>query len=628
MGESWYEWNEEEFDMTNTLTGAESVRWDLSILYTGLNDPRLEADIAALVDMQKAFHAAHKNNLSQTLAKAVADYAEIHMLWGKIAAYMGLRQSTDVADAAIKAKVAEVDTVLSRSSGEYLTFFCLELVTLDDAMLAEWYATDPIAAKHRPWIEQMRLHKPHLLSEPVESALTKRSPFECGAWSEFFEELEADLEFLFRGEKRILTEMLHVLRDSKDAAERFEAMGCINAGLKGSFAKYAAQTLWIVAGSGAVERRERSYRHPMDARNKSNLISDAVVDALHDAVTEVAAPLAQRYYRLKAAHLGLSTMRWSDRNASLPFSDTTTMPFEEAMDIVFTAYQSFSPTLACLIGECMAERRIDAPAVKGKRSGAFNASIVLPGGVPVSFTLLNYLGSSRDAMTLAHELGHAGHGLLAGKAQGALMYNAPIAYAETASVFGENVTFSFLREKLAKEDNPRHLLALLMGKIEDILNTTVRQIGFSNFERRLHGMDPLLREWREPKKLSVEELNGIWLETLEQLYGKAGDVFTYENADHLWTYVHHFHSPFYVYGYAFGELLTQCLYAQWERLGNRFEPLYLDLLRAGGTKNATELLEPFGLDPSRKQFWIDGICVGLGAMVKEAEELSRTVISS
>ena len=288
-----------------------------------------------------------------------------------------------------------------------------------------------------------------------------------------------------------------------------------------------------------------------------------------------------------------------------------------------TAYGSFSATLAGIVKSFFADRRIDAPVFKEKRHGAFNSSHVLPGGRPVSFTLLNYLGSNKDVMTLAHELGHGVHGILAGEAQGPLMFHAPIAYCETASVFGEMTTFTFLKDRLHRLGDKKSLLALIMEKLDSTINTVVRQIGFSNFERRLHGMDETYSKWSEVRKRFAEELAEIWHQTTKELYGDEGEVFTYENTDRLWAYIPHFHSPFYVYGYAFGELLTQSLYAQRERLGARFEPLYLDLLRSGATKNVGELLAPFGLDARSEAFWKDGINASLGALIEEAEQLSR-----
>ena len=611
--------------METTTDRTNQVRWDLSILYTDITDPRLDADLASLTAMAKHFSLTYKGKLAELLGGAIRDYSEIEMLSGKIGSYLFLRESTDLTNAAIKAKNAAFQREWSAVRGEHLTFFELELVELGDDTLKKYYESDAIVTKHRPWIEHIRTFKPHFLSEPVESALTKRSPFDSSSWSEFFDEVEADLNFEFRGASKNITEMMHLIAESKDAQERAEALQCVNDGLAGPFAKYSAQTLYMVAGLKSVEDTERGYAHPMALRNKANRIPDSVVDVLHNAVTSLGGSLTRRYYKLKARHLGLSVLRWSDRNAPMPFADMTEIPFDEAADIVKTSYESFSPTLTALVKSLFADRRIDAPVVKEKRSGAFNSSHVLPGGKPVSFTLMNYLGSNKDVMTLAHELGHGVHGILAGEAQGPLMFHAPIAYCETASVFGEMTTFTFLKQRLVRSGDQKSLLALIMAKIDSTINTVVRQIGFSNFERRLHGMNESYTAWSEPEKRSVEELDAIWLKTAQELYGAEGEIFTYENSNHLWAYIPHFHSPFYVYGYAFGELLTQSLFAQRQRLGARFEPLYLDLLRSGSTKDVVELLAPFGLDARNEAFWKDGITVSLGALIEEAEQLSRAI---
>lgn len=381
--------------MNKEMIGAEDIRWDLSVFYSGLNDPRLESDLE--------------------------DYAGLSVLSDKIGHYLFFRQSLDTGDAEVKAKTAEAERKLSAAGGEYLTFFTLELVDIPDETLEKLYADNETAKKHRPWVEYLRVFKPHLLSEPVESALTKRSPFGDSAWSGFFDELEADLRFRFGGKEKTLTEMLSTLTNSQDRIERAGALQIINDGLSGPFAKYSAQTLHVVAGLGAVEDKERGYKNPMDSRNKSNRVSDVVVDALHSAITKTAGPLAQRWYRLKAAHLGMKKLKWSDRNAPLPFVDTSVVPFKDAMATVLAAYESFSPTLAGIIRKMVAEKRLDAPVTKGRRGGAYNASLVFPGGKVAAFTFLNYLGSTRDVMTLAHELGHGVHGTLSGEAQGPLM---------------------------------------------------------------------------------------------------------------------------------------------------------------------------------------------------------------
>lgn len=609
--------------MENAIANAELVRWDLSILYTDIADPRLDSDLAALTSMAANFAARYRGHLGELLGEAMRDYSEIEMLSGKISSYLFLRESTDLTNAEIKAKHAAFQRELSAVRGEHLTFFELELVQLSDETLQKFYERDSFVSKHRPWIEHIRMFKRHFLSEPVESALVKRSPFDSGSWADFYDEVEADLNFEFRGGSKNLTEMMHLIAESKDTAERADALKCVNDGLAGPFAKYAAQTLYMVAGLKAVEDKERGYAHPMDLRNKASRIPDSVVDVLHHAVTTLGGELTRRYYKLKARHLGLATLRWSDRNAPMPFADTSVIPFDEAAAMVTSSYESFSPTLSKIVKSFFDDRRVDAPVVKEKRHGAFNSSHVLPGGKPVSYTLMNYLGSNKDVMTLAHEFGHGVHGILAGEAQGPLMFHAPIAYCETASVFGEMTTFTFLKERLVRAGDKASLLALIMSKLDSIINTVVRQIGFSNFERRLHGMDETYSAWSEPKKHSVEELDALWLKTAQELYGKDGEIFTYENSSHLWAYIPHFHNPFYVYGYAFGELLTQSLYVLRQRMGARFESLYLDLLRSGSTKDVVELLAPFGLDARSEAFWLDGIRVSLGALIEEAEQLSR-----
>lgn len=598
-------------------TGAEHVRWDLGFLYRSVDDPALDADLKEIVKRCHAFSAAYRGKLGEKLGDALRAYADITARAMKVGVYLFLSKSVDVANAAIQAKRAEADRILNDASGEHLTFFTIELVGLSDADIARQAKADAFVAKHRPWIDHARLFKPHLLSEPVEAALTKRESFGPGAWSDFFDEVEADLRFRLGNDTLTLTEILHVVNDDPNRTRRSRALKALNDGLGGSFAKYAAQTLWQTAGSNALENKERGYKHPMQSRNMGNRIPDKVVEALHEAVTGVAGPLARRWYRLKAKLLGVKRLAWSDRNAHLPFEDKSLVPFGVAQhEIVLPAYRSFSPTLAKLIEEMVKEKRIDAPAGPNRESGAYCYSIVLPDGKPVSFNFLNYKGSKRDVMTVAHEEGHAVHGLLAGEAQGVLQQHAPMAYAETASVFGEMTTFNFLRDRMAKSDDAEALLALVAGKIDDMLNTVVRQISFSNFERALHGAG---------KKLSADELDGIWMDVTRAMYGKDGDVFDYADMEHLWAYVSHFHRPFYVYSYAFGELLTQSLYAKKDEYGTKFEPLYLDLLRAGSTKDAVGLLKPFRLDPTDPKFFADGITGSLGKLVTEAERLARKI---
>lgn len=602
--------------MNDKKLGTESVRWDLSGFYSGLDDPQIMKDVAEWERLAKQFAAEFRGKLATRLGAALGAEAELDMLDNRIGGYLHLSQSLNANDERVRNLNESIGRRLAAIHGEHLTFYELELAALPEETVASLAAADETVKRHLPRLHKTRLRRPHQLTEEVQSALDKRSPFGPGTWSEFYDVMEADLRFSFAGKKQTLGQMLDTVAHHKDAAVRARAQKVLNDGLGGTFAKFSAQVLNVTAGSKAVEDKERRYSHPMSSRNLSNLIPDEVVEALHVAVRETAAPLARRYYRLKARHLGKKTLLWSDRNASMPFKSDRRIPFAEAMEMVERSFRGLSPIMGDLAMRFFKEKRIDAPPAQGKDSGAYNMSLMLPGNRATSFVLLNYRGCERDVMTLAHELGHGVHGHLAAEAQGALMFHAPMAYAETASVFGEMTVFDRLRAEQAEKGDDRAALALLMGKIDDFMNTVVRQISFSNFERRLHAANAA------GQRLAADELDALWLEVTREMYGADGEVFRYRDMEHLWTYVSHFQRPFYVYSYATGELFTQGIYARRKALGKKFEPLYLDLLRAGGTKGAAELLAPFGLDPALPNFWSDGIMASVGRWIEEAENLS------
>lgn len=595
-------------------TGAERVRWNLTSLYKGMKDPEIEKDVARFERMAKRFRTSHKGKLKRTLGKALRDYAKLETLSGKVVIFLYLNFSTKLDNDFIKGRRAEIGNRFSAAWGEYLTFFELEVARMPKKDIQRLLKSDRTVKKHRPWVEQVRKDAPHLLSEEVESALTKRSPFGPGSWAGYFDEMEGRLRFPLGKKMLTLPEILHALDEERDPKKRAAILKTVNEGLAGEFAELSAMTLYQTAGKKKVEDRERGYPHPMAARNEGNMIPDKVVEAVHTAVHDVGSPLAKRLYRLKTRHLGLRKLNWSDRNAKMPFVDKTIIPWSEAKDIVLRAYGSFSPTLAFLVKQQFDRKRIDAPPGKGKASGAYNYSMIHPDGTPMSWTFLNYQGSNRDVQTLAHELGHGVHGLLAGEEQGPVMFRAPMAFAETASVFGEMTTFRYLNERLKQSGDDESRLALIMGKLDSMINTVVRQIGFSDFEQEVH---------KAGRRLSVPELNEIWMRTVRALYGEDGEVFRYRNMDHLWCYVGHFHRPFYVYAYAFGEMLTQLLYGLQDEMGERFEPRYLDLLRAGGTKDVVKLTKPFGLNPRDSRIWKKALKDGIGALLAEAEELSK-----
>lgn len=597
---------------TNQAAGAENTRWDLSCFYAGADDPRMEADLEAYAKAAKAFRETYKGKLSEKLGPAIAEYARLDALSNAPLVFLFLKFSVDTTDAAVESRMAEVQQRLSLISGEELTFFALEVIAMADEAIAAQAERDAVVAKHRPWIAQLRRHRPHVFEEAIESALAKRAPYGDNAWSEFHDKAESMLRFPWDGGQRPLTEMLHLLQEEETSERRAGVMKAINDGFRGFFAEYSAQALYVVAGAKGVEDRERGYPHSMSARNMGNEVPDATVEALHRAALEVGAPLTQRYYRLKAEMLGLPKLRWSDRNAKLPFEDAAQVPFEEAKRIVLAAYRSFSPTMADVVEDLFARGRVDAPGLPNRRGGAYDYSVILPDGTPETFVFMNYRGSRRDVATLAHELGHAVHGILAAREQGPLMFHAPMAYAETASIFGERVTFEHLKAQLAAAGDPKAELALVIGALDDAMNTVIRQISFSEFERLLHAAGG--------RKLSVEELSKNWMEVTKTFYG---DAFLYEDMDLQWSYVSHFHRPYYVYSYAFAKLFVDGIYGCKDRLGDRFEPAYLDILRAGGTKDAKALVAPLGLDPEHPQFWSDGIRSSFEPLLESAEKLFR-----
>jgi oligoendopeptidase F len=595
-------------------TGAESVRWDLSELYTGLEDPRIEADLQRLVELAAAFDAQCRGRLTEKLGEALEAQAEMSCLSDQLVGYLYLRRSSDAANAQIQRRIGQVQEAWSRAEADHLNFFEHELVGIDDATYAGILERDEIARRHRPLLDHMRANRRFLLEENVERALTLRSPFGPSEWEDYVEEIESELRFDLDDEQLTLPQILHLVTNDTDADRRARALHVFSAGLTESgFDRTMARTLNVVLGAKALEDRERGYDSPMSARNISNRIDDSTVEALHEAVADIGAKQCRRYYRLLSAHLGIKPLKWSDRNAPLPFADTRTVGWTDCLKTVLAAYASFSPTLSAEVKLMLDRGWVDAPPYPGKTGGAFNMSLLLPSGEARAYNFLNYLGSSRDVMTVAHELGHGAHGMLAARAQGALMFRAPMAYAETASIFGEMTTFRYL---LDRADSDEQRLALLMGKCGDHINTVVRQISFSNFEQRIHAA-------RREGKLTVEDFSAAWMDVTRAFYGDDGDLFSYADTDNLWCYVTHFLRPFYVYAYAFGELFTQSLFAVRDRFASDFESKYLELLRAGGTQDAVELMAPFGLDPRDAAFWRKGLEGSVACWLDEAEDISR-----
>jgi len=576
--------------------------WDLGDLYPGRDSPELAADLEALKTSAHVFQARYRGRLAgldgAALGAAVAEYEALQEVGGRISSYAELTRAGNLADPEIARFFQTAQEKINAAATELL-FFTLELNRLDDDSLKEKTA-DPALGRYRPWLRDVRAMRPHQLSDDLEKLLLEKSVAGRNAWTRLFDETTAELRFPIGGKELAEAEAMHLL-SSPDGAARKEAALSIGAVL-GKNARVFALVTNTLAKDKEIEDRWRAFPRPISARNLSNYVEDDVVDALIAAVRASYPSLSHRYYRLKARWFGVGALPYWDRNAPLPDDDDRAIPWTEAERTVLSAYRAFSPELADIGARFFAARWIDAPARAGKSPGAF-AHPTVPGAHP--YLLLNYQGRSRDVMTLAHELGHGCHQVLAA-GQGLLMADTPLTLAETASVFGEMLTF---RALLAGERDPARRRAMIAGKVEDMLNTVVRQIAFVTFETRVH-------DERKEGELTADRLAEIWLDVQRESLGPAialdGDYRWY------WSYIPHFiHSPFYVYAYAFGDCLVNSLYAVYEDAHEGFAARYLDLLRAGGSLRHRELLAPFGLDASDPAFWSKG----LGVIARSIDEL-------
>jgi oligoendopeptidase F len=568
--------------------------WDLSDLYPGRDSEALARDLKQLADDAEAFAARYEGQLANltgaALGSAVAAYERLQEQAGRIMSYASLVHAGNVADPEIGKFFQTMQERINAISTRLL-FFTLELNRLDDDAL-DGKLSDPALAHYRPWLRDLRAFRPHQLSDDIEKLLHEKYVAGRAAWTRLFDETIADLRFPFRGKELTEPEALDLLSERDPEIRREAALGIGE--VLGRHTRTFALITNTLAKDKEIEDRWRHFPRPISSRNLANFVEDEVVDALIAAVRASYPDLSHRYYRLKARWFGVEALEFWDRNAPLPEDEDRTIPWSEATQTVLQAYNAFSPELATVGGRFFAGGWIDAPVRPGKAPGAF-AHPTVPSAHP--YLLLNYQGHVRDVMTLAHELGHGVHQVLAG-AQGYLMSETPLTLAETASVFGEMLTF---RALLARETVPARRKVMLAGKVEDMLNTVVRQIAFVTFEERVH-------DERREAELTPDRIAEIWLDVQRESLGPAirlGGVYR-----HYWTYIPHFiHTPFYVYAYAFGDCLVNSLYAVYEDAHQGFAARYLDLLRAGGALRHRELLAPFGLDAADPAFWSKGLGV-------------------
>jgi len=591
--------------MTATAALGQLPEWNLADLYASPDDPGFAADLKRGEALSRAFAARYKGNLATLdgagLALALKDYEALSDLLGRIGSYAQLHYVGDTTDAArakfygdVNAKLTDISTLL--------LFFELELNRLDDAALEKAMVV-PALAHYRPWIENLRKEKPYQLDDRLEELFLEKSLTSFGAFNRLFDETMAGLRFEVEGEKLTLEPTLHLLQEPEEAKRRAAAEALAST-FKDNLRLFTLITNTL-AKDKEISDRWRGFKDIADSRHLANRVEPEVVAALVAAARAAYPRLSHRYYRMKAKWMGKDKLMHWDRNAPLPEEDNRQVPWGEARDMVLSAYGEFSPDMAAIARGFFDKRWIDAPTRPGKAPGAF-AHPTVPSAHP--YVLLNYLGRTRDVMTLAHELGHGVHQVLAA-GQGALLASTPLTLAETASVFGEMLTFQALLRQTA---DPTRRKVLLASKVEDMINTVVRQIAFYTFERKVHTA-------RKEGELTPEQIGAIWLEVQGESLGDG--IVLGEGYETYWTYIPHFiHSPFYVYAYAFGDCLVNSLYARYRESASGFQEKYFAMLKAGGSRHHKELLAPFGLDAGDPGFWDKGLSV-ISGMIDELEGL-------
>ncbi|MDE4145259.1 MAG: M3 family oligoendopeptidase [Pseudophaeobacter sp. bin_em_oilr2.035] len=579
--------------------------WDLTDLYTADDAPELARDLDWLEQECSAFAADYEGKLADLDAAGLLDCVlrneKINAIAGRLMSYAGLRYyqlTTDADRAKFLSDCQEKVTVFTTP----LVFFTLEINRIEDDKLKALFAANADLARYEPVFRRIRAMKPYQLSDELEKFLHDLGVV-GDAWEKLFDETIAGLTFTVDGEEMNIEGTLNFLTD-QDRSKR-EAAARELARVFAENIKIFARVHNTQAKEKEIVDRWRGMPSAQMGRHLANDVEPEVVEALREAVVAAYPKLSHRYYELKRKWLGLDRMQVWDRNAPLPMEVSRTVGWDEARDIVMEAYGAFDPRMAEIADPFFNKGWIDAGVKPGKAPGAFAHPTVTD---VHPYVMLNYLGKPRDVMTLAHELGHGVHQVLAA-GQGEMLSSTPLTLAETASVFGEMLTFRKMLEK-AKDQNERRVL--LAGKVEDMINTVVRQIAFYDFECKLH-------EARRGGELTPDDINALWMSVQAESLGEAFDFM--EGYETFWAYIPHFvHSPFYVYAYAFGDGLVNALYSVYEENPEGFQEKYFDMLKAGGSKHHKELLAPFGLDASDPKFWDKGLSM-ISGMIDELEAM-------
>jgi oligoendopeptidase F len=586
-------------------TGAEDVRWDLSDLFSGPDDPRIESVLARELERARTFEANYKGKVGalepKPFAGMMGELAEYHEESSKPEIYAYLLHSTNTQDHAAGRLLARTREA-SAERGSHLVFFDLELAQISDQQAERLFA-DPDSATYRHTIEQARKFRPHQLSEPEERVLTDFSPVGPSAWVRLFDELSAAIRVKVDGQDLALEQAIVLLREP-DRQVRRNASGAITTALKEDV-RTRGYIYNVILQEKSIDDRLRHYPTWISSRNLANETSDAAVQALVDAVTS-RYEICARYYRVKKKLLNVGELHEWDRYA--PVLDTAKMlSWDDARELVLGSYYRFSKRVGGLVEDFFTKRWIDAPAFPGKQGGGY-CMPVDPHHHP--YILLNFTGRFRDALVLAHELGHGLHNLLASK-QNVFDFHPPLTLAETASVFGEELTFDRI---MAEEKDPKVRLAMLCGQVEDAFATVFRQVAFNRYEDACHTAR------RKEGELSSDQLGELFQAKVQAMFGDA--LILTEEHKVWWSYVHHFlTTPGYVYAYAFGNLLAMSVYHRYLELGAPFVEQYLDFLAAGGSTRPDELVKRIGMDITDPGFWDAGLNI-LDGMVTEVERLA------
>lgn len=597
--------------------------------YTGIDDPSIEKDIKLNIAQMAAFEQNHKGKLTTTLYEALIAKEEMTMVSNKIVRYLQIHVLLNASDGNAANLFSSAYNRLVQAESLHESFFEQEIASLDEQILDKLFTMDERLQKYRMYLQKMRITAKYQLAPLVELALTKRRSA-LQVLPDTLRKFTATLKAPFPDTEGLsINQLTELLERTLDNEKRAAYYGALNATQGGNYATVVATAFNVLASSAVIEANDRGVTNPMEFRNVSNGLTTQAVEALHQAVRN-SSDLVKRFYKLKAKYLGLTQLNWWDRMVMVSKETDTPVVFNDAVTSATTALNNFSPTLARIFSTIINNGWIDAVDREAKRAGAANIPFMLPGYVPVSLIVMDYAGTRLSKTKLVHEGGHGIHNILSGGNVGPLLHQTPTVVSENASIFAELLDFHYTLQELLKAGDTNAVTALIMDKLSRMFNSTVQQIVYSNFERRIHGNTNSYDVWEKPQPRTPEEYSALFIECATEVYG---DTFNYEGMENAWAGLRYtwdyqtgprefpYAANFTFYGYAAGELFAQSLYAQKDILGDKFEPLYIELLKKGGSENAQQLLAPFGLNPENPDFWKNGIELSLGRLVTQLESL-------